>query len=243
MVSIVTMTDHHLAVFVCRKHVYSHSNMYYTCTIGFLVILSVGVQWFQKGCLSRSNWFESNPRFLAIIFFLLSQCCVCWAHEYWPLTLLSVQCCNYYHEPLTLSSVQLCNINFPFSVLFIVGNEFCERFSYYGMRGEYTYPLTLHIPSHTSPSHSTLHTRPHTCSHTSHTPSHTSPSHFTHTHILPPHTRPHTAVLVLFLFTQLKFTEDSSTAIYHAFIMLCYLLPLLGALISDSCLGKYTWAS
>jgi len=24
---------------------------------------------------------------------------------------------------------------FPFSVLFIVGNEFCERFSYYGMRG------------------------------------------------------------------------------------------------------------
>ncbi|CAI8029075.1 Solute carrier family 15 member 1 [Geodia barretti] len=24
---------------------------------------------------------------------------------------------------------------FPFSVFFIVGNEFCERFSYYGMRG------------------------------------------------------------------------------------------------------------
>ena len=25
---------------------------------------------------------------------------------------------------------------FPFSVFFIVGNEFCERFSYYGMRGK-----------------------------------------------------------------------------------------------------------
>ncbi len=52
---------------------------------------------------------------------------------------------------------------------------------------------------------------------------------------------PHTAVLVLFLFKQLGFTEDSSTAIYHAFIMLCYLLPLLGALIADSCLGKYMY--
>ncbi|XP_064389399.1 solute carrier family 15 member 2-like isoform X2 [Halichondria panicea] len=71
--------------------------------------------------------------------------------------------------------------NFPFSVLFIVGNEFCERFSYYGMR----------------------------------------------------------AVLVLFLVKQLQIDENSSTAIYHAFIMLCYLLPLAGALIADSCLGKY----
>ena len=47
------------------------------------------------------------------------------------------------------------------------------------------------------------------------------------------------AVLVLYLNRQLNFNEDSATAIYHAFIMLCYLLPLLGAIISDSCLGKY----
>ena len=47
------------------------------------------------------------------------------------------------------------------------------------------------------------------------------------------------AVLVLFLYNQLKFSEDTSTAIYHGFIVLCYLLPLFGALISDSCLGKY----
>ena len=28
---------------------------------------------------------------------------------------------------------------FPLSVFFIVGNEFCERFSYYGMKGMYIY--------------------------------------------------------------------------------------------------------
>jgi dipeptide/tripeptide permease len=70
---------------------------------------------------------------------------------------------------------------FPFSVFFIVGNEFCERFSYYGMR----------------------------------------------------------AVLVLFLTHQLGFGDDSATALYHSFIFWCYFLPLLGAIISDSCLGKY----
>ena len=47
------------------------------------------------------------------------------------------------------------------------------------------------------------------------------------------------AVLVLFLHNQLEFSENTSTAIYHGFIVLCYLLPLLGAVISDSCLGKY----
>jgi dipeptide/tripeptide permease len=70
----------------------------------------------------------------------------------------------------------------PFPVFFIIWNEFCERFSYYGMR----------------------------------------------------------AVLVLFLKQFLNFEDDSATAIYHAFIVLCYLLPLVGAIISDSCLGKYS---
>lgn len=27
--------------------------------------------------------------------------------------------------------------NFPKSIPFIIGNEFCERFSYYGMRGRF----------------------------------------------------------------------------------------------------------
>lgn len=30
---------------------------------------------------------------------------------------------------------KLCGSNYPLSVAFIVVNEFCERFSYYGMRG------------------------------------------------------------------------------------------------------------
>ncbi|XP_019854584.1 PREDICTED: solute carrier family 15 member 2 isoform X2 [Amphimedon queenslandica] len=47
------------------------------------------------------------------------------------------------------------------------------------------------------------------------------------------------AVLVLFLTMFLDFDENSTTAIYHSFIVLCYLLPLVGAIISDSCLGKY----
>lgn len=32
---------------------------------------------------------------------------------------------------------------YPLSIFFIVVNEFCERFSYYGMRGENTYPTSL----------------------------------------------------------------------------------------------------
>uniref|UniRef100_A0A1X7UEU9 Uncharacterized protein n=1 Tax=Amphimedon queenslandica TaxID=400682 RepID=A0A1X7UEU9_AMPQE len=74
---------------------------------------------------------------------------------------------------------KICQL--PFPVFFIMWNEFCERFSYYGMR----------------------------------------------------------AVLVLFLTMFLDFGENSATAIYHSFIVLCYLLPLVGAIISDSCLGKY----
>ncbi|XP_065886891.1 solute carrier family 15 member 1-like [Dysidea avara] len=70
---------------------------------------------------------------------------------------------------------------FPYSVFFIVGNEFCERFSYYGMR----------------------------------------------------------AILVLYLSYYLGFNEDTSTALYHTFIVLCYATPLLGAIIADSLLGKY----
>jgi len=30
---------------------------------------------------------------------------------------------------------KLCGTNYPVSIAFIVVNEFCERFSYYGMKG------------------------------------------------------------------------------------------------------------
>uniref|UniRef100_A0A3B3UEL0 Solute carrier family 15 member 1 n=1 Tax=Poecilia latipinna TaxID=48699 RepID=A0A3B3UEL0_9TELE len=70
---------------------------------------------------------------------------------------------------------------YPLSIFFIVVNEFCERFSYYGMR----------------------------------------------------------AVLVLYFKYFLKWDDDFSTTIYHTFVALCYLTPILGAIIADSWLGKF----
>ncbi|NWI95086.1 S15A1 protein, partial [Pitta sordida] len=70
---------------------------------------------------------------------------------------------------------------FPVSIFFIVINEFCERFSYYGMR----------------------------------------------------------AVLVLYFTYFLRWDDNLATAIYHTFVALCYLTPILGAIIADSWLGKF----
>ncbi|KAA0716135.1 Solute carrier family 15 member 1 [Triplophysa tibetana] len=70
---------------------------------------------------------------------------------------------------------------YPISIFFIVVNEFCERFSYYGMR----------------------------------------------------------AVLVLYFRYFLRWDDDLATSIYHAFVALCYLTPILGAIIADSWLGKF----
>lgn len=70
---------------------------------------------------------------------------------------------------------------YPLSIFFIVINEFCERFSYYGMR----------------------------------------------------------AVLVLYFTYFLKWDDNLATAIYHTFVALCYLTPILGAIVADSWLGKF----
>ncbi|XP_051562267.1 solute carrier family 15 member 1-like [Myxocyprinus asiaticus] len=70
---------------------------------------------------------------------------------------------------------------YPLSIFFIVVNEFCERFSYYGMR----------------------------------------------------------AVLVLYFRYFLHWDDDFATTIYHTFVALCYLTPILGAIIADSWLGKF----
>uniref|UniRef100_A0AAY4CE46 Solute carrier family 15 member 1a n=1 Tax=Denticeps clupeoides TaxID=299321 RepID=A0AAY4CE46_9TELE len=75
--------------------------------------------------------------------------------------------------------VECCG--YPVSIFFIVVNEFCERFSYYGMR----------------------------------------------------------AVLVLYFKYFLLWDEDLATSIYHAFVALCYLTPILGAIVADSWLGKF----
>ncbi|NXD21745.1 S15A1 protein, partial [Spelaeornis formosus] len=70
---------------------------------------------------------------------------------------------------------------FPLSIFFIVINEFCERFSYYGMK----------------------------------------------------------AVLTLYFTRFLHWEANFATAIYHTFVALCYLTPILGAIIADSWLGKF----
>ncbi|KAK9537650.1 hypothetical protein VZT92_005251 [Zoarces viviparus] len=77
------------------------------------------------------------------------------------------------------TSKELCG--YPLSIFFIVVNEFCERFSYYGMR----------------------------------------------------------AVLVLYFKYFLRWDDDLATSIYHVFVALCYLTPILGAIVADSWLGKF----
>lgn len=50
-----------------------------------------------------------------------------------------------------------------------------------------------------------------------------------------------TAVLVLYFKYFLQWDDNLSTAIYHTFVALCYLTPILGALVADSWLGKFKW--
>ncbi|KAM5288071.1 solute carrier family 15 member 1 [Ctenodactylus gundi] len=79
-----------------------------------------------------------------------------------------------------MSRSQSC-FGYPLSIFFIVVNEFCERFSYYGMR----------------------------------------------------------AILVLYFRNFIGWDDNLSTAVYHTFVAVCYLTPILGALIADSWLGKF----
>ncbi|XP_055398870.1 solute carrier family 15 member 1 isoform X3 [Bubalus kerabau] len=83
-------------------------------------------------------------------------------------------------QPRLFSLWQSC-FGYPLSIFFIVVNEFCERFSYYGMR----------------------------------------------------------ALLILYFQRFLGWNDNLGTAIYHTFVALCYLTPILGALIADSWLGKF----
>lgn len=49
------------------------------------------------------------------------------------------------------------------------------------------------------------------------------------------------AVLVLYFKYFLKWDDDFATTIYHTFVALCYLTPILGAIVADSWLGKFKW--
>ena len=48
-----------------------------------------------------------------------------------------------------------------------------------------------------------------------------------------------TAILSLYLADALGFAENTAAAFYHAFVLLCYTTPLIGALLADSILGKF----
>ncbi|XP_054729960.1 peptide transporter family 1 isoform X2 [Anastrepha obliqua] len=76
---------------------------------------------------------------------------------------------------------QVKKLPYPKSVFFIISNEFCERFNYYGLR----------------------------------------------------------TILVLYLTRQLLYSSDDATVIFHVFTMLVYFLCIVGAIISDSWLGKF----
>ena len=47
------------------------------------------------------------------------------------------------------------------------------------------------------------------------------------------------ALLILYFQRFLGWNDNLGTAIYHTFVALCYLTPILGALIADSWLGKF----
>lgn len=51
------------------------------------------------------------------------------------------------------------------------------------------------------------------------------------------------AVLVLYFRYFLLWDDDLATSIYHTFVALCYLTPILGAIVADSWLGKYKWVA
>ncbi|XP_076622950.1 peptide transporter family 1 isoform X1 [Colletes latitarsis] len=73
-------------------------------------------------------------------------------------------------------------LKYPKSIFFIISNEFCERFTFYGMR----------------------------------------------------------TVLTLYLRNQLNYSNNTSTAIYHVFIMFAYFFPVFGAILADTVLGKFS---
>uniref|UniRef100_A0A6P7GGQ0 Solute carrier family 15 member 1-like n=1 Tax=Diabrotica virgifera virgifera TaxID=50390 RepID=A0A6P7GGQ0_DIAVI len=47
-------------------------------------------------------------------------------------------------------------------------------------------------------------------------------------------------ILSLYLRNILLFSENISTLIYHIFIMVCYIVPLAGAICADAYFGRYS---
>jgi len=47
------------------------------------------------------------------------------------------------------------------------------------------------------------------------------------------------AILVLYLTQWLRFNKDLATGVYHGFVVLCYVMPMFGAILADGYIGKY----
>jgi dipeptide/tripeptide permease len=84
-------------------------------------------------------------------------------------------------EPSKRDGICTTKSGFPVHIFLIILNEFCERFSYYGLR----------------------------------------------------------TVLIIYFTKFILIEKDSATAYYHGFTVICYLSPVLGAIISDGYLGKF----
>lgn len=154
----------------------------------------------------RSNTFKRNK--LSVYFTVYT-----YVHKHCLLSWKLKEKISYKSKCLS-SSVFLLHqpgcFGYPLSIFFIVINEFCERFSYYGMRGNFLLKSGWMLVAGT-----------------------TERFLANYTCFLP------TAVLVLYFTYFLKWDDNLATAIYHTFVALCYLTPILGAIVADSWLGKF----
>ncbi|XP_043849438.1 solute carrier family 15 member 2-like [Dromiciops gliroides] len=92
-----------------------------------------------------------------------------------------ISCVSVYGNPFLMSMVKISDTNYPLNIVFILINEFCERFSTGGT----------------------------------------------------------TAVITLYMVYFLRWNENTSTATYHLFNGLNFLVSIVGAIIADSWLGSY----
>ena len=90
---------------------------------------------------------------------------------------------NYTKLPMSNKMEEMGPIKrkFPYHIFLIIVNEFCERFSYYGLR----------------------------------------------------------TVLIIYFTKFIMINDDTATAYYHAFTVICYFTPVIGAIISDGYIGKF----
>lgn len=129
----------------------------------------------------------------------------------------------------SFTNFSLQKLKYPKSVAFIICNEFCERFNFYGMRSKYfwavssialfrsfwqssMWPIIICVFKHFS-------------SFINFSLSLTSKI----------------AVLVLYLTGKLAYSNDDATVLFHVFTSLAYFFPLIGAIIADSWLGRFRY--